>query len=244
MTGSQDTDVDLLEVQVSGKSARSSRHFQGRPGLCQLKSAPANALVAAAEQAVADHAASYGCPPSFDYLTNSSYGSSSSSSTPRPRYPRSQSHMDLPRQGSEAIIPSQMPSTSGQDEAMPLVSNQSRHIQSPFAAPCLTSPAAAPAVQQAPMSPSQQQATARPASSNCTLSRRLSRKISGNKMIVSQNESMRLQDGEVMLLPETAQFAQAGPASTDDLEVCFSGKSARAFRSMVRPAEMRPVTAH
>ena len=243
MTGSQDTDIDLLEVQVSGKSARSSRHFQGRPGLCQLKSAPANALVAAAEQAVADHAAACACPPSLDYFNNSSYGSSNSSSTPRPRYPRSQSHMDLPRQGSQAITPSDVPSTSGQDEAMPLVSTQSTHIQSPFAAPYLASPAAAPAVQQGPVSLTQQQATARPASSN-SLSRRLSRKISGNKMIVSHSQSMRLQDGEVMLLPETAEFAQAGPASTDDLEVCFSGKSARAFRSMVRPAELRPVTAH
>lgn len=151
--------------------------------------------------------------------------------------------MDLPRQGSQAITPSDVPSTSGQDEAMPLVSTQSTHIQSPFAAPYLASPAAAPAVQQAPISLTQQKATARPASSN-SLSRRLSRKISGNKMIVSHSQSMRLQDGEVMLLPETAEFAQAGPASTDDLEVCFSGKSARAFRSMVRPAELRPVTAH
>lgn len=248
VTGSQDTDLDLLEVQVSGKSARSARHFQGRPSLCHLRSAPASALVAAAEQAVADHAASSGCPPAFNNLTTSSYGSSNSSGTPGARYPRSQSHMDLPRHGSEAIEPSSMPSTSGQHELAPLVRAQSRNLQTPFAAAQLPSPAAAPAVQQAQVQqpPSPFQTASLPATTNTgnTMSRRLSRKISNHRMIVSQSRDMQAQDGEFMLPPETAAFAHAGPASTDDLEVCFSGKSARAFRSMVRPTDLTPVTAH
>lgn len=234
---SQDTDVDLLEVQVSGKSARSARRFHGRPSLCQLRSAPANALVAAAEQAVADHAAASGSPPTFDYLTSSSHGSNVSSSSPH-RYARSQSHMDLPRQGSEAIVPSSIPTSFEPNEPMPLVQSHSRPLQSPFAAP-IRSPAAAPAVQQAPIN-QQHDASA----SSSTLSRHLSRKISNNKMYMSRGQDMHAEQGEVMLPPETAAFAQAAPACTDDFEVCFSGKSARAFRSMVRPTDLRPVSAH
>lgn len=242
--GTQDSNADLLEVQVSGKSARSARRFQGRPSLCHLKSAPASALLAAAEQAVADH--SVHSPPA-DYLTSSSYGSSNSSHTTNVRYPRSQSHLDIPRQGSEAITPTSVPSTSGRQEPVPLARANSRGL--PLASP-FASPYAAPAVQQAapaqqaPISPSGQvRAAPATASSTSTLSRRLSRKISGNKMI-SQSQGLPARDGEFVLPPETAQFARAAPSSSDELEVCFSGKSARAFRSMARPANLQPVTAH
>lgn len=240
VTGSQDADIDLLEVQISGRSARSARHFHGRPSLCQLKSAPANALVAAAEQAVADHAAASGSPPALDCPTSHSHGSNQSGSTPHP-YPRSQSHMDLPRQGSEAILPSSVPSTLEQIGPVPLVHCQSRPMQSPYAAPA--SPAAALAVQQASVPLVQQHAASLPTSSSSNASPRcLSRKISGNRMFVSRGQEMHAE--HVMLPPETAEFAQATPACTNDLEVCFSGKSARAFRSMGRPADLQPVTAH
>lgn len=146
--------------------------------------------------------------------------------------------MDLPRQGSEAIVPSSIPTSFETDEPMPLVQSHSRPLQSPFAAPSM-SPAAAPAVQQAPIN-QQHDASA----SSSTLSRRLSRKISNNKMYMSRGQDMHAEQGEVMLPPETATFAQAAPACTDDFEVCFSGKSARAFRSMVRPTDLRPVSAH
>ena len=186
--------------------------------------------------------------PPADYLTSSSYGSSNSSHTTNVRYTRSQSHLDIPRQGSEAITPTSIPTTSGQQHPMPLARGNSRGppLASPFASP-YAAPAvqqAAPVAQPAPVSPSgQTQAAPATASSTSTLSRRLSHKISGNKMI-SQSQGLPARDGEFVLPPETAQFARAAPSGSDELEVCFSGKSARAFRSMARPANLQPVPAH
>ncbi|KAL0049379.1 hypothetical protein WJX82_000806 [Trebouxia sp. C0006] len=151
-------DVDLLEVQVSGKSARSARRLTSRPGLSHLKSAPAGALQAAAEQAVADILAASTAP--IYARVSEDYSNHSSAYSP-------------------------------------------------------------------------QSARAR-----------MSRKISGNKLILSDDGNMEAKDGEFMLPPEATPFAQTGRAAFDDLEICFSGKSARMSRGGMRRPDMHTIAAH
>ena len=227
-------DVDLLEVQVSGKSARSARRLTSRPGLSHLKSAPAGALQAAAEQAVADNLAASTAPiyarVSEDYSNHSSAYSPQSA---RARYNRSQSHMDIPKQGSTAITPDTVASSSSSGQLMPFV-----HADG-HGSTYLVSPAAAPAVQQA----AAQSTTAQDGSVHSE-TRRMSRKISGNKLILSDDGNMEAKDGEFMLPPEATPFAQTGRAAFDDLEICFSGKSARMSRGGMRRPDMHTIAAH
>ena len=228
-------DVDLLEVQVSGKSARSARRLTSRPCLSHLKSAPAGALQAAAEQALADNLAASPAPMyarvSEDYSNHSSAYSPQSA---RARYNRSQSHMDIPKQGSTAITPYTVASSSSSGQLIPFV-NADGHGST-----YLVSPAAAPAVQQAATA---QSATAQEGSVHSE-TRRMSRKISGNKLILSDDGNMEAKDGEFMLPPEATPFAQTGRAAFDDLEICFSGKSARMSRGGMRRPDMHTIAAH
>ena len=231
--GSMD-DVDLLEVQVSGKSARSARHLQSRPCLSHLKSAPAGALQAAAEQAVADHLDA--APASMFAHVSEDYSNHSSAYSPqsaRARYNRSQSHMDIPKQGSTAITLNTVASSSSSGQLTPFVHADGHGPM------YLVSPAAAPAVQQA----AAQSATAQQGSMQSETSR-LSRKISGNKLILSDDDSMEAKDGEFMLPPQATPFAQTGRAAFDDLEICFSGKSARMSRGGMRRPDMHTIAAH
>ena len=225
-------DVDLLEVQVSGKSARSARRLTSRPCLSHLKSAPAGALQAAAEQAVADHLAAAPMYARFseDYSNHSSAYSPQSA---RARYNRSQSHMDVPKQGSTAITPDTVASSSSSGQLLPSV-----HADG-HGPTYLVSPAAAPAVQQAAV----QSATAQEGSMQFE-NRRMSRKISGNKLILSDDDNMKAKNGEFMLPPEATPFAQTGRAAFDDLEICFSGKSARMSRGGMRRPDMHTIAAH
>ncbi len=227
-------DVDLLEVQVSGKSARSARRLTSRPGLSHLKSAPAGALQAAAEQAVADNLAASTAPiyarVSEDYSNHSSAYSPQSA---RARYNRSQSHMDVPKQGSTAITPDTVASSSSSGQLMPFV-----HADG-HGSTYLVSPAAAPAVQQAAA-----QSTIAQDGSVHSETRRMARKISGNKLILSDDGNMEAKDGEFMLPPEATPFAQTGRAAFDDLEICFSGKSARMSRGGMRRPDMHTIAAH
>ncbi len=228
-------DVDLLEVQVSGKSARSARRLTSRPELSHLKSAPAGALQAAAEQAVADNLAASPAPMyarvSEDY---SNHSSAYSPQSVRARYNRSQSHMDVPKQGSTAITPDTVASSSSSGQPMPFV-----HADG-HGSTYLVSPAAAPAVQQAAA-----QSTAAQEGSMQSETRRMSRKISGNKLILSDDDNMEAKAGEFMLPPEATPFAQSGRAAFDDLEICFSGKSARMSRKIVmRRPDMHTIAAH
>ena len=227
-------DVDLLEVQVSGKSARSARRLTSRPGLTYLKSAPAGALQAAAEQAVADHLAASPAPiyahVSGDYSNHSSAYSPQSA---RARYNRSQSHLDVPKQGSTAITLDTAASSSSSGQPMPFVH---AYGSGPT---YLVSPAAAPAVQQS----AAQSATAQEGSMQSEI-RRMSRKISGNKLILSDDDNMEAKDGEFMLPPEATPFARTGRAAFDDLEICFSGKSARMSRGSIRRPDMHTIAAH
>ena len=227
--------MDLLEVQVSGKSARSARRLTSRPCLSHLKSAPAGALQAAAEQALADNLAASSAPMyarvSEDYSNHSSAYSPQSA---RARYNRSQSHMDIPKQGSTAITPDTVASSSSSGQLMPFA-----HADG-HGSTYLVSPAAAPAVQQAA---AQQSATAQEGSMQFE-TRRMSRKISGNKLILSDDGNMEAKDGEFMLPPEATPFAQTGRAAFDDLEICFSGKSARMSRGGMRRPDMHTIAAH
>jgi len=229
-------DVDMLEVQVSGKSARSARRLTSRPCLSHLKSAPAGALQAAAEQALADNLAASPAPMyarvSEDYSNHSSAYSPQSA---RARYNRSQSHMDIPKQGSTAITPDTVASSSSSGQLMPFA-----HADG-HGSTYLVSPAAAPAVQQA--AAAQQSATAQEGSMQSE-TRRMSRKISGNKLILSDDDNMEAKDGEFMLPPEATPFARTGRAAFDDLEICFSGKSARMSRGSIRRPDMHTIAAH
>jgi len=233
-------DFDLLEVQVSGKSARSARHLTCRHGLMHLKSAPAGALQAAAEQAVADHLQD-SSTPSFARASED-WSSVYSPNSSKGRYNRSQSHMDIPKQGSVAIAPldSAASSSSSGQLLAPLVRAQSNG--SKVLAPYLVSPAAAPAVQQTPVEstlPAQQGS-----SQVANQIQRLSRKISGNKLILSSADNMEAKNGEFLLPPETAPFARRGRAVFDDLEICFSGKSARMSRGGLRRPDLHTIAAH
>jgi len=229
-------DVDMLGVQVSGKSARSARRLTSRPCLSHLKSAPAGALQAAAEQALADNLAASPAPMyarvSEDYSNHSSAYSPQSA---RARYNRSQSHMDIPKQGSTAITPDTVASSSSSGQLMPFA-----HADG-HGSTYLVSPAAAPAVQQA--AAAQQSATAQEGSMQSE-TRRMSRKISGNKLILSDDGNLEAKDGEFMLPPEATPFAQTGRAAFDDLEICFSGKSARMSRGGMRRPDMHTIAAH
>lgn len=220
------SEVDLLEVQVSGKSARSARRLTSRHGLVQLRSAPAGALQAAAEQAVADHlegsSASNFARASEDF---SSHSSAYSPLSARSRYNRSQSHMDLPKQGSAAIALDTAASSSS-----------SGGLMSPYS---LVSPAAAPAVQQTSVAPTAPQGSNQMSSQI----QQLSRKISGNKTLLSTSSNMVANNGEILLPAQPAPFAHVGRAF-DDLEICFSGKSARMSRNGLRRPGLHTIAAH
>lgn len=238
-----DVEVDLLEVQVSGKSARSAKRLTSRRGLPHLKSAPAGALQAAAELAVADSlsASSSGCPQeAADSGTPVSTGSPS-----RSRWNRSQSHMDIPKSGSQAIILNSgavdldsAPGSSSGGQLVPLLSSHgsSQQVLSPF----MRSPAAAVEVQQVPVGSTPAQAASGQGSQ---LLRPLSRKVSGNKLIVSSTDNMEAKAGEIMLPPQTTPFAKA-PGGVHDLEICFSGKSARMSRGRIRQPDVHTIAAH
>ena len=233
-------ELDLLEVQVSGKSARSARRLTSRQGLAHLKSAPAGALQAAAEQAVADHLEDssptmYACA-SEDFSNHSSAYSPQSA---RSRYNRSQSHLDIPKQGSAAITLDTAASSSSTSTlllAAPAYGNRPQ-LLSPF----LVSPAAAPAVQQTavPLGIAQQGSSQ---ADNQT--RQMSRKISGNKLILSSDDNLEVKEGEILLPPRATPFAHSGRAAFDDLEICFSGKSARMSRGGVRRPASHTISAH
>ncbi|KAL3144495.1 hypothetical protein ABBQ32_004234 [Trebouxia sp. C0010 RCD-2024] len=240
---SVDVEVDLLEVQVSGKSARSAKRLTSRRGLTHLKSAPAGAFRAAAELAVADSmsASSSGSPQAAaDSSTPVSPGSPS-----RLRWNRSQSHMDIPKSGSQAITSNtgavMSESAAGSSSPVPLLSSHSTNKQVP--SPFLRSPAAAPEVQQAPVNIVGTTLAQALSSKGPQLVRPLSRKVSGNKLIVSSDDNMEAKAGEVMLPPQATPFAKP-PEGVDDLEICFSGKSARMTRGRVRQPDVQPIVAH
>ena len=235
--------MDLLEVQVSGKSARSAKRLTSRRGLTHLKSAPAGAFQAAAELAVADSlsASSSGYPQeAADSGTPVSTGSPS-----RSRWNRSQSHMDIPKFGSQAIasnsgtvmLDSAAGSSSG-DQLVPLLSSHSSEKQRP--SPFMRSPAAALEVQQAPVGTTPAQSVS---DQGPQLLRPLSRKVSGNKLIVSSADTLEAKAGEVMLPPQATPFAKT-PGVVDDFEICFSGKSARMSRGRVRQPDVQTIVAH
>lgn len=237
-------EVDLLEVQVSGKSARSARRLTSRQGLMHLKSAPAGALQAAAELAVAEQTSGSSSPYAMDLADSSTPLSSGTPSSARARWNRSQSHMDIPKHGSEAIsletAAVNLDSAAGSSSSgqlMPLVTAHSSGKQR--FSPYMLSPAAAPEVQQAPNETAPQQQGASP---GAQMSRRMSRKISGNKLILSSADNMEARNGEIMLPPEATPFA-SNHVPFDDLEICFSGKSARMSRGVRRP-DVHTIAAH
>lgn len=141
--------------------------------------------------------------------------------------------MDVPKQGSTAITPDTVASSSSSGQLLPSV-----HADG-HGPTYLVSPAAAPAVQQAAV----QSATAQEGSMQFE-NRRMSRKISGNKLILSDDDNMKAKNGEFMLPPEATPFAQTGRAAFDDLEICFSGKSARMSRGGMRRPDMHTIAAH
>ena len=241
--GSAD-EADQMEVQVSGKSARSARRLTSRNGLAHLRSAPAGALQAAAEQAVADHLEGSSHPRAIEDISFHSTAISTERSTPR--YNRSQSHMDLPKQGSAAITPTSaalamdsMASSSSSGFNVPLVSRTSGcQFTSPFLASnkTLVSPAAAPEVQEGAV---QRNSAPLPGQQDISSmgGRQLSRKISGNKLILSTGDNMDCKNGEILLPPQATPFACAGRGGFENLEICFSGKSARMSRGAVRRSD-------
>ena len=241
--GSIDVEADLLEVQVSGKSARSARRFTSKKGLTHLKSAPAGALQAAAEMALAKSlsGSSSGYPADTSTPLSTGSPSTGSPSSARTRWSRSQSHMDIPKHGSQAITldsaiidcDSAASSSSG-CQLLPTVSDQQ------LLQPYMTSPAAAPEVQQAPIGGICQQAGNSQARQ---LSRQLSRKISGNKLILSSGDNMQAKTGEIMLPPQATPFAKH-QGGFDDLEICFSGKSTRMSRGGARQSDAHTIAAH
>ena len=229
-----------MEVQVSGKSARSARRLTSRNGLAHLRSAPAGALQAAAEQAVADHLEGSSHPRAIEDI---SFHSTQRST---PRYNRSQSHMDLPKQGSAAITPTSaalamdsMASSSSSGYNVPLVSRLSgSQFTSPFLAShkTLVSPAAAPEVQEGSVQRNSAPLPGQQGGSSMD-GRQLSRKISGNKLILSTGDNMDCKNGEILLPPQATPFACAGRGGFENLEICFSGKSARMSRGAVRRSD-------
>ena len=244
IAGSVDVEVDLLEVQVSGKSARSARRLTSRQGLMHLKSAPAGALQAAAELAVAEHMSGSSSPYAMDSADSSTPLSSGTPSSARARWNRSQSHMDIPKHGSAAISLDtaavnldSAASSSSSGQLVPLATGHSSGKQT--LPPYLLSPAAAPEVQQVPLETTAQQQVASP---GAQMLRRMSRKISGNKLILSSADSMEAKNGEIMLPSEATPFA-TNRVPFDDLEICFSGKSARMSRGARRP-DVHTIAAH
>lgn len=233
-------------MQVSGKSARSAKRLTSRRGLTHLKSAPAGALQAAAELAVADSMSpsSSGSPQeAADFGTPVSTGSPS-----RLRWNRSQSHMDIPKSGSQAITSStgavmwgSAADSSSAGQLVPLLSSHSNNKQVP--SPFMRSPAAAQEVQQAPVDKVETTPAQAVSSQAPEVVRPLSRKVSGNKLIVSSDDSMEAKAGEVMLPPQATPFARP-PEGVDDLEICFSGKSARMSRGRVRQPDVQTIVAH
>ena len=163
--------------------------------------------------------------------------------------------MDLPKQGSKAISPhsvalameSMASSSSSSGTTVPMVTAQgsvSQHL-SPFVntPATLVSPAAAPEVQQDTAQPTVVQPPVQQSRNSFGLEgRRLSRKISGNKMILSTGDHMEAKNGEILLPPQAAPFA--GRGGFDNLEICFSGKSARMSRGAVRRSESHTIAAH
>lgn len=245
LAGSVDVEADLLEVQVSGKSARSARRFTSGKGLAHLRSAPAGALQAAAELAVAESLSGSSSGYPLDLADSSTPLSAGSPSSARTRWSRSQSHMDIPKHGSQAItLDSAAVNTDGAassssgGQLKPLWSSHSSDQQ--FLQPYMLSPAAAPEVQQAPLGSTSQQAAS---SQAFCLSRQLSRKISGNKLILSSGDNMEAKTGEIMLPPQATPFAKR-QGGFDDLEICFSGKSTRMSRGGVRQPDVHTIAAH
>ena len=231
-----------MEIQVSGKSTRSTRRFISRKGLTHLKSAPAGALQAAAELAVAGSlsGSSSGCP--LDLPDSDAPLSTGPPSSARTRWSRSQSHMDIPKHGSQAITldsaafnSDSAASSSSGGQPVPLHTLDQQVLQ-----PHITSPAAAPEVQQAPLGGTSQQAGS---SQGFHLSRQLSRKISGNKLILSSGDNMQAKTGEILLPPQATPFAKHR-GGFDDLEICFSGKSSRMSRGGVRQPDAHTIAAH
>lgn len=242
LAGSVELEADSLEVQVSGKSTRSARRFTSRNGLQHLKSAPAGALQAAAERAVADSMSGSSSGYAMDLVDSSSPLSVGSPSSARSRWSRSQSHMDIPKHGSQAITfdsaavnLDSTASSSSAGQQVPLVSSHSSDEQF-----VMMSPAAAPAVQQALPGRAGQQAGSR---QGFPLSRQLSRKISGNKLILSSGDNMEAKTGEIMLPPQATPFAKHH-GGFEDLEICFSGKSTRMLRGGPRQSDGHTIAAH
>lgn len=240
-----DAEADLLEVQVSGKSARSARRFTTRKGLVHLKSAPAGALQAAAEMAVAESLSGSSSGYPLDLADSCTPLSTGSPSSARTRWSRSQSHMDIPKHGSQAITldsaavnSDSAASSSSDDQFVPLASSLNSEQQ--FLQPYMMSPAARPEVQQAPPGGTSQQAGS---SQGSCLSRQLSRKISGNKLILSSGDNMEAKTGEIMLPPQSTPFAKHH-GGFDDLEICFSGKSTRMSRGGVCQPDVHTIAAH
>ena len=241
--GSVDVEADLLEVQVSGKSTRSVRRLTSRKGLTHLKSAPAGALQAAAEMAVADHMSGSSSGYLLELADSTSPLSATSPlpSSARSRWNRSQSHLDIPRHGSQAItfdtasVNLDCAASSSSGGQLPMGSSDQQMLP-----PYMMSPAAAPEVQQAPLGSTSQQAGS---SQGPRLSRQLSRKISGNKLILSSADNMEAKTGEIMLPPQATPFAKY-QGGFDDLEICFSGKSTRMSRGGVRQSDGHTIAAH
>lgn len=215
-----------------------------------MSSAPAGALQAAAEQAVADHLADSTHPKTAGDWSFSSLAISPQKSTPR--FNRSQSHMDVPRQGSTAVaaevVPLAMDSMASSSSSGGIMPAFSRHsISSQHVSPvvssqkALMSPAAAPTVQQNAPQPTPIHS---PAQQGKALSegRQLSRKISGNKLILSTGQHMEAKNGEILLAPQAAPYA--GRGGFESLEICFSGKSARMSRGALRHQDSHTVAAH
>ena len=235
-------EFDAWEVQVSGKSTRSSRRVTDRVTLAHLRSAPAGAMQAAAERAVAHHDGSPSLIPARASEDHSNHSALYSPQSARSRYNRSQSHMDVPRQGSTAINLDSAASSSSSGLAIPLASTYSSGPQA-ASLPYMISPAAAPAVQQTPVhatGPAQHDDYT--GTDNST--RQLSRKISGNKLILCTADNLDVKTGEIMLPPQATPFASAAPGGSDVLEICFSGKSARMSRGNLRSSEPCTIAAH
>ena len=194
--------------------------------------------------AVADHLSAPSSPYAWDSADSGTPLSSGTPSSARSKYNRSQSHMDVPKQGSEAItldsaaitLDSAASSSSG-SPPMPLVSahNSGQQRLSPY----MVSPAAAPDVQQVPLEPAPEQQAS---NQGPQMVRRLSRKISNNKLILSSADKMEAKNGDIILPPEATPFAKYHVAF-DDLEICFSGKSARMSRGGRRP-DLQTIAAH
>ncbi|KAL0042569.1 hypothetical protein WJX79_003940 [Trebouxia sp. C0005] len=58
------------------------------------------------------------------------------------------------------------------------------------------------------------------------------------------SESQRSMDDVDLLEVQATPFAQTGRAAFDDLEICFSGKSARMSRGGMRRPDMHTIAAH